>query len=83
MANKEPQITLNELAAMVADGFANTATKESVEELKVDVRQLKVDVRQLKSDMLDVKLRLDNVPCRFEMTEQEKRIEKLEEKARK
>jgi hypothetical protein len=70
--NKKPQkMTLEKLAELTADGFANTSSK-------ADITELKTDVTQLKTDMADVKLRLDNLAPNFEVQDLKKRVTRLE-----
>jgi hypothetical protein len=79
--NKKP-ITLDGLAAMVAEGFndisGKIATKSDITELKAE---LKADIAQLDQGQEDIKLRLDNVAFRFEIRDLEKRVLELEKKA--
>lgn len=81
MKKKIKKITLDDLAAMVADGFSNVPNKQDFAGLKSDVQVLKSDVQVLQSDVSDIKLRLDYLAPKFEVRDLEKRVVRLEEKA--
>ena len=74
MQKKAKKMTLDTLAAMVANGFADTATK-------ADVAGLKLDIQHLESNVSDMNLRLDNLAPKFEVRDLEKRVTRLEERA--
>lgn len=74
MPKKTKNITLDNLAAMVAKGFEDTATK-------ADIIRLEDKINHLEQGQEDIKLRLDNVAYRFEVKELERRVERLETKA--
>jgi|WetSurMetagenome_2_1015567.scaffolds.fasta_scaffold1057655_1 hypothetical protein len=74
---KKP-ITLDHLAAMVAEGFNDISGKMST---KSDIAELKADINRLDQGQEDIKLRLDNVAFRFEIRDLEKRVLELEKKA--
>ncbi|PIR96123.1 MAG: hypothetical protein COT92_02870 [Candidatus Doudnabacteria bacterium CG10_big_fil_rev_8_21_14_0_10_42_18] len=59
-------MSIDDLAVMVAQGFENTATKD--------------DIARLDQGLEEVKLRLDGVAYRFELAELQKRIQLLEKR---
>ena len=65
--------SVEDLAAMTAKGFENTATK-------ADVVRLDNRLGKLEQGQEDIKLKLDNVAYRFELVELQKRVERLEQK---
>ena len=67
---KEKNITNNELAGMVKNGFDEMGKQFE----KVDNR-----LTALETGQEDIKLRLDNVAYRFEIVEVQKRLKALEE----
>lgn len=70
---KKTKTTIDDLARMVADGFANTATKSDIQGLSTRMDFLEIGQE-------DIKLRLDNAAYKFEMKELEHRVEVLEDK---
>jgi len=72
-ANKK--ITMNDLAAMIKNGFDETGEQMNAGFGKVDER-----LNTLEQGHEDIKLRLDNVAYRFELVELQKRVDALEKK---
>lgn len=86
--------TLESLARMVANGFANTATKVDIQRLdvrmdamdaRIDTMTLQINVMTsqlgfLESGQEDIKLHLDNVAYKFEVKELDRRVKTLEKK---
>ena len=60
------KVTLESLAAMVAEGFSNTATK--------------TEVAEIKQDLEDIKIKFDHVAYKFEVKGLEKRMAAVERK---
>jgi hypothetical protein len=87
MNKKTKKITLDGLAAMVADGFSEItgkmATKDDIANMatKDDIARLEGRINHIEIGQEDIKLRLDSVAYRFELTDLKKRVEKLEEKS--
>ena len=71
------EITIDELARMVARGF---------DEMGQRLTKLETSLDQFRDENarehLEIKLRLDNVPYRFELKDLTDRVEKLEKKAK-
>jgi hypothetical protein len=57
--NKKP-MTIDDLAEMVAEGFANTATKQDVSAIQQDINGVKQDLSEVKHEVLAVKSNLNN-----------------------
>lgn len=55
--NKE--VTNEELARMIAEGFANTATKQELAIVKDDLAVVKTDVAEIKNSLETVESKLD------------------------
>lgn len=81
-------ITIDELARMVARGFDQVVTKlgkeiggidAKVENLRSELSEFR---KQNERDHLDLKLRQDNVAHRFELQDLEDRVTRLEKKAK-
>ncbi|MCL5666941.1 MAG: hypothetical protein M1383_04200 [Patescibacteria group bacterium] len=75
MKKSGKKITLDDLAAMVAEGFSGMATKDNLKSMAT-----KADIAKLEQGQEDIKLRLDNVAYRFELVELQKRVTRLEQK---
>jgi len=75
---KKENITINDLAIMVAKGFEETAKKADMDR-RFDGVNARLD--KLEQGHEEIKLRLDNVAYRFELVELQKRVELLEKKA--
>ncbi len=60
------EITNEELARLIAEGFAGTATKEDMAVARQDVAVLKQDVAVLKRDMVEVKGGLSAVEAKLD-----------------
>jgi len=71
MLKPKKNITVDDLAAMVAQGFNS-----------IDKRFDGVDgrLKSLEDGQEEIKIRLDNVPYKFEMKELEKRVSFIEKK---
>ena len=79
MSKKET--TIEDLARMVAAGFNNM--QESMDKQFGEVRQEIANFREENErGHLDLKLRQDNVAYRFEMQNLDKRVTRLEKKAK-
>ncbi len=72
---KKKNITLDDLAGMVANGFEGVGKELS--EVETGLRK---DIYQLKEGQEQIKLRLDNVAYRFELVELQRRVKLLEKK---
>lgn len=68
-------VTINELAAMVKEGFDDVAHGMNK---RFDNLEERMDVMEKSHD--EIKLRLDNVAYRFEIVELQRRVELLEKK---
>ncbi len=84
---EEKEITLSELARMIASGFADTATKADIHGLNTRADQIegRLDSVELRLGSLevgqeDIKLRLDSLAYKFEVKEFARRVETLEKK---
>ena len=87
MKKIKKNITIDDLASMVARGFENTATKSDIKRLEDKLSSLitKVSLLVAKLSWLergqeDIKLKLDNVAYSFELVELQLRVELLEKK---
>ena len=67
--------SIEELMRMTASGFENTVSK-------TEHNELKSNVENLQSDVSDIKLRLNNLAPKFEVDDLEKRVKRLEIKAK-
>lgn len=88
---EEKEITLSELARMVANGFSDVAgrmaTREDINGLNIRVGGVEsrldgVESRlgSLEAGQGDIKLRLDSLAYKFEVKELARRVETLEKK---
>lgn len=72
----EKEITINELAGMVANGFSDLTEGMNSRLDKVETR-----LGALEDGQEQIKLRLDNVAYRFELVELQRRVVLLEKHA--
>ena len=87
MKKIKKNITIEDLASMVARGFENTSTKSDIKRLEdkfssliTKVSLLVAKLSWLERGQEDIKLKLDNVAYRFELVELQRRVELLEKK---
>jgi hypothetical protein len=68
MKKAKKQITLNELARMVAKGFAETATKQDIKDMatKQDIARLDARLAKLEQEMKDLGQRLAAVEIKLD-----------------
>lgn len=87
--NPKKEITLDDLALMVAKGFdeVNEKMEEGFKEVRLDIKVLKTDVEVLKTDMGEVKETLGNIQAdlnkkvdKIDHNTLTYRVEKLEKK---
>lgn len=84
---QEKETTLNDLARMIANGFADTATKADIHGLsiRVDGVESRLDgvesrLGSLEAGQEEIKLRLDSLAYKFEVKELTRRVENIEKK---
>jgi hypothetical protein len=75
---KKKNITIDDLARMVAKGFGETAKKADID-VSFDRIEKRLDTLERGHD--EIKLRLDNVAYRFELVELQRRVEILEKRS--
>jgi len=80
MKKPKKNISLDQLAAMVAEGFEHTASKEGQVKLEVKVDKLETRMNRLEQGQEEIKLRLDGVAYRFELMDLQKRVQLLEKR---
>ena len=68
-------ITIDDLATMVQQGFAEAEKRNDVRFANLEQGQAKLEQGQE-----DIKMRLDNVAYRFELVELQKRVQLLEDR---
>lgn len=84
--NKEKQtkkeITLDDLALMVAKGFdeMNEKMDDGFKEAKSDINKLEINVRDIKTDVKDIKANLNKKVDKIDHNTLTYRVEKLEKK---
>jgi len=76
--SKNKEITIDELAMMVQKGFEGMTGETNG--LKGEIGEVKQGIKLLDRGQEDIKLRLDNVPYRFEMKEQEDKLQKHDQR---
>ncbi|MBI2064313.1 MAG: hypothetical protein HYT66_01215 [Candidatus Yanofskybacteria bacterium] len=82
--NIKKNMTVDDLAEMVAKGFADTATKEDLNAVKFEVKENTRKLSKIEVWMEDLKERLDEVEKGIDslkytiVKQQNKRIERLE-----
>jgi len=82
MEKQGKKITLDNLAAMVADGVEGLATKNDLKNMEDNLKGMstKSDIARLEQGQEGIKMRLDNVAYRFELVKLQKLVDKLEQK---
>ncbi len=76
MKKPRKNITLDDLAAMVAGGFSDLTNG-----MNSRFDAVEKDVKELQNGQEQIKLRLDNVAYRFELVELQRRVVLLERRA--
>lgn len=75
---KEKEITMDDLARIVQNGFLSM--EEKFGKLETDVKGLKNDIKDVKSDTENIKAEINKKVDKIIHNELEYRVEKLEEK---
>ncbi|HBI16909.1 MAG TPA: hypothetical protein DDY52_02000 [Candidatus Moranbacteria bacterium] len=83
--NNKKEITIDDLALMIAKGFDGTDNKfksleTEIKTIKSDIAKIKLDIDKVKSDTQEIKTNLNKKVDVFEHKNLEFRVEKLEEK---
>ena len=80
--NPKKEITLDDLALMVAKGFNDMDEKMNKEfkEVKTDIKEIKQDIRKIKTDTGNVQADINKKVDRFTHNDLTYRVEKLEKK---
>lgn len=77
---EEKQTTLDDLARMIANGFADTASKADMQSLQTRVDAVESRLGVLETGQEEIKLRLDSLAYKFEVKELSRRVDILEQK---
>ena len=68
--------TIEDLGILIQGEFLNMDGQ--LKEIRADTKSLKLEIAELRNDINDIKLRMGEVAFRFEISDMEKRLRRLE-----
>jgi len=73
---KKKITTIEDLGILIQGEFLNMDGQ--LKEIRADTKSLKLEIAELRNDINDIKLRMGEVAFRFEISDMEKRLRRLE-----